>query len=266
MDYDKLNVSSDQGVAVISLSDPATMNAAGVEMAEQLLDALKHATSPDSEIRAIVLTGEGRGFCSGANLQQGPGGRALDVDGKPDAGAALETVYNPLVTYMREMTVPLVTAVNGPAAGVGCSLALLGDIVVAAESAYFLQAFRRIGLIPDGGSTYMLPRAIGKARAMEMALLGERVPASKALEWGLINRCVPDAELMPTALAIAGELARGPASLGLSRQAIWASLDSNWAEQLHRERVGQRIAGKTEDFVEGVSAFLEKRQANFRGK
>jgi len=262
----KVRVTTDSGIAVITLSDPSTMNAAGVEMAEQLLGALKHAAAETSGVRAIVLTGEGRGFCSGANLQSGPGARTLDVDGKPDAGAALETVYNPLVTYMREMSVPLVTAVNGPAAGVGCSLALLGDIVVAAESAYFLQAFRRIGLIPDGGSTYVLPRAIGMARAMEMALLGERVPAAKALEWGLINRCVPDAELMPTALSIAGELARGPASLGLSRQALWASLDSTWAEQLHRERLGQRIAGKTDDFVEGVAAFLEKRPAKFQGR
>jgi 2-(1,2-epoxy-1,2-dihydrophenyl)acetyl-CoA isomerase len=265
MAYDKLKLSTDDGVAVVTLSDPATMNAAGVAMAEQLLDALKHAVA-DPDVRAIVLTGEGRGFCSGANLQPGPGGRALDVDGKPDAGAALETVYNPLVTYMREMSVPLVTAVNGPAAGVGCSLALLGDIVVAAESAYFLQAFRRIGLIPDGGSTYMLPRLIGKARAMEMALLGERVPAATALEWGLINRCVPDSELMPTALAIANQLAKGPASLGVTRQTIWSSFDSSWAEQLHRERVGQRTAGKTDDFVEGVAAFLEKRPAKFLGK
>jgi 2-(1,2-epoxy-1,2-dihydrophenyl)acetyl-CoA isomerase len=237
-----------------------------VPMAQQLLDAFKHLTQGAAPARAIVLTGEGRGFCSGANLQQGPGGRALDADGKPDAGSALETVYNPLVTFMKDMAVPLVTAVNGPAAGVGCSLALLGDIVVAAESAYFLQAFRRIGLIPDGGSTYMLPRAIGKARAMEMALLGERVPAAKALEWGLINRCVPDAELMATALAIAGELARGPASLGLTRQAIWASLDSDWAAQLDHERRGQAIAGKTADFVEGVAAFLEKRPAAFKGR
>jgi 2-(1,2-epoxy-1,2-dihydrophenyl)acetyl-CoA isomerase len=265
MGYDKLKVSIADGIAVLTMSDPATMNAAGVEMAEQLLDAFKHATA-DAEVRAIVLTGEGRGFCSGANLQPGPGGRALDVDGKPDAGAALETVYNPLVTYMREMAVPMVTAVNGAAAGVGCSLALLGDIVIAAESAYFLQAFRRIGLIPDGGSTYMLPRLIGKARAMEMALLGERVSAATALEWGLINRCVADSELMPTALTIAGQLASGPASLGISRQTLWASFDSSWAEQLHRERVGQRTAGKTDDFVEGVAAFLEKRPAKFSGK
>jgi 2-(1,2-epoxy-1,2-dihydrophenyl)acetyl-CoA isomerase len=266
MTYEKLKITSEDGVAVITLSDPATMNAAGVDMAEQLQDALKQLTAPGASARAIVLTGEGRGFCSGANLQSGPSTRAPGNEGGRDAGSALETVYNPLVTFVKEMAVPLVTAVNGPAAGVGCSLALLGDIVVAAESAYFLQAFRRIGLIPDGGSTYMLPRAIGKARAMEMALLGERVSAAKALEWGLINRCVPDAELMPTALAIAGELAKGPASLGLIRQTIWASLDSEWAEQLDRERRGQAIAGKTADFAEGVSAFLQKRPANFQGR
>jgi 2-(1,2-epoxy-1,2-dihydrophenyl)acetyl-CoA isomerase len=261
MAYDKLKVSTDDGITVLTLSDPATMNAAGTDMAEQLHGALKEAAA-DADVRAIVLTGEGRGFCSGANLQPGPGA----VGGRRDAGSSLETVYNPLVTFMREMATPLVTAINGPAAGVGCSLALLGDIVVAAESAYFLPAFRRIGLIPDGGSTYILPRLIGKARAMEMALLGERVPAATALEWGLINRCVPDADLMSTALTIAGQLATGPASLGLSRQTLWASFDSTWPEQLHREALGQTAAGKTEDFREGVAAFLQKRPAEFRGR
>jgi len=263
MGYDKLKVSTDDGIAVLTLSDPATMNAAGVEMAGELHAALK-AAAADADVRAIVLTGEGRGFCSGANLQ--PGSGVGGGGGRPDAGSSLETIYNPLVTFMREMATPLVTAVNGPAAGVGCSLALLGDIVVAAESAYFLQAFRRIGLIPDGGSTYMLPRLIGKARAMEMALLGERVSAATALEWGLINRCVPDADLMSTALTIAGQLATGPASLGLSRQTLWASFDSTWPEQLHREALGQTAAGKTEDFREGVAAFLQKRPAEFRGR
>ena len=161
---------------------------------------------------------------------------------------------------------PLVTAVNGAAAGVGCSIALMGDMIVAGESAYFLQAFRRIGLIPDGGSTYLLPRMIGRARAMEMALLGERVPAAKALEWGMINRVVPDAELMPTAMALAGELARGPASLALIRQTIWDSLDTDWADQLTLEADRQSIAGRTEDFREGVAAFLQKRPAEFKGR
>jgi len=266
MDYAKIKVVDDGPVTIVTLADPATMNAASVEMAAELLETFRRVGAAGGATRAVLLTGEGRGFCSGANLSGGGATQRLDVDGKPDAGAALETVYNPLVTAIRELPVPLVVAVNGAAAGVGCSLAMLGDLIVAAESAYFLQAFRRIGLIPDGGSTYMLPRIIGKARAMEMALLGERVPAAKALEWGLINRCVPDAELMPTALALAGELARGPASLGLTRQTIWAGLESDWLAQLHRERLGQRVAGKTDDFVEGVSAFLQKRPAAFKGK
>jgi 2-(1,2-epoxy-1,2-dihydrophenyl)acetyl-CoA isomerase len=261
-----VKVAQEGQVTVITLSDPATMNAAGVDMAAELRDALKKATMGETPTRCVLLTGEGRGFCSGANLSGGGMGAGGAGGGGRDAGDALETIYNPLVTAMRELSVPIVTAVNGAAAGVGCSLALMGDIIVAAESAYFLQAFRRIGLIPDGGSTYLLPRSIGKARAMEMALLGERLPAPKALEWGLINRCVPDAELMTTAMGLANELASGPASLGLIRQAIWSSLDNEWAAQLHHERSGQRIAGRTEDFVEGVSAFLQKRVAAFKGK
>jgi len=268
MDYKKIKVSRDGAVAVITLADPATMNAAGVDTAAELLHAFKAASTGPDKARAILLTGEGRGFCSGANLSANPGGGggSLDGDGKPDAGAALETTYNPLVTYIREMATPLVTAVNGAAAGVGCSLALLGDLIVAAESAYFLQAFRRIGLVPDGGSTYLLPRMIGRARAMEMALLGDRVPAAQALDWGLVNRVVADGALMAEAMKLAQALATGPASLGLSRQIMWASLDSDWAAQLHRERIAQRDAGKTEDFREGVSAFLSKRPAAFTGK
>ncbi len=266
MSYQKIRAARDGAVAIITLADPSTMNAAGTDTAAELLHAFKDAADGKDPARAILLTGEGRGFCSGANLSNSPGGGSRDGDGKPDAGAALETVYNPLVTYMREMAVPLVTAVNGAAAGVGCSLALLGDLIVAAESAYFLQAFRRIGLVPDGGSTYLLPRMIGKARAMEMALLGDRIPAAQALEWGLVNRVVPDAELMSSAMALAQALATGPASLGLSRQILWASMDSDWAAQLHRERLAQRTAGKTEDFVEGVGAFLAKRPAQFTGR
>jgi 2-(1,2-epoxy-1,2-dihydrophenyl)acetyl-CoA isomerase len=267
MSYQKIKLAQEGDVAVITLADPATMNAIGVDMASELLKALKRSVSGASPARAILLTGEGRGFCSGANLAGGgAAGREPDVDGRPDAGDALATVYNPLVTFIRDLPVPFVTAVNGAAAGVGCSLALLGDIIVAAESAYFLQAFRRIGLIPDGGSTWLLPRLVGKARAMEMAMLGERIPAAKALEWGLINRCVPDAELVPTAMALASELAKGPASLGLIRQTMWAALEADWNEQLHRERTNQAIAGKTEDFAEGVAAFLQKRPAAFKGR
>ncbi|HEY2661824.1 MAG TPA: enoyl-CoA hydratase/isomerase [Caulobacteraceae bacterium] len=266
MSYQKIKVSQQGAVTILTLADPSTMNAAGIDLAAELLDAFKTAVMGATPARALVLTGEGRGFCSGANLQAGPGGGKLDGDGKPDAGAALETIYNPLVTYIREMPVPLVTAVNGAAAGIGCSLALLGDLIVAGESAYFLQAFRRIGLVPDGGSTYLLPRIIGKARAMEMALLGDRISAATAMEWGLVNRLVADAELMPTAMALAEALATGPASLGLSRQILWAAMDADWSTQLHRERAAQRTAGKTEDFGEGVAAFLGKRPAKFSGR
>jgi 2-(1,2-epoxy-1,2-dihydrophenyl)acetyl-CoA isomerase len=265
MAYTKIKVSEDGPVTVIAFADPATMNAAGVDTAQELTQAFDAATAEGSSTRAIVLTGEGRGFCSGANLSGGAGsGAGGGVSG--DAGSSLKTVYNPLVTKVRNLKVPLVTAVNGAAAGVGCSIALMGDMIVAGESAYFLQAFRRIGLIPDGGSTYLLPRAIGRARAMEMALLGERVPAAKALEWGMINRVVPDAELVPTAMALANELAKGPASLALIRQTIWDSLDTDWADQLNLEADRQSIAGRTEDFREGVTAFLQKRPAEFKGR
>jgi 2-(1,2-epoxy-1,2-dihydrophenyl)acetyl-CoA isomerase len=266
MDYQKIKATRDGAVAIITLSDPATMNAAGMDTAAELLHAFKDASGGLDKARSIVLTGEGRGFCSGANLSSGPGGGNLDVDGKPDAGAALETVYNPLVTFIREMPTPLITAVNGAAAGVGCSLALLGDLILAAEGAYFLQAFSRIGLVPDGGSTYLLPRMIGRARAMEMVLLAERIPARQAQEWGLINRVTADAELMPEALKLAHALANGPASLGLARQLVWASEDNDWASQLHRERLAQKVAGKTSDFAEGVSAFQQKRPAAFSGR
>jgi 2-(1,2-epoxy-1,2-dihydrophenyl)acetyl-CoA isomerase len=264
MDYAKIILTAADGVATITLNDPATMNAAGIDTVTELADAFRRVAQGEMAVRAVVLTGTGRGFCSGANLSGG-GPAARSQDGGGGAGAALETHYNPFITLLRDFPMPIVTAVNGAAAGVGCSLALMGDMILAGESAYFLQAFRRIGLVPDGGSTYMLPRMIGRARAMEMALLGERVPAAKALEWGLINRVVPDFELMSEALKLAHELARGPASLGQIRRIIWRSLDADFAEQLADEARTQTSAGKTTDFLEGVKAFLEKRPAAFTG-
>ena len=164
------------------------------------------------------------------------------------------------------MPIPFVTAVNGAAAGVGCSLALMGDLIVAGESAYFMQAFRRIGLVPDGGSSYLLPRSIGRARAMEMMLLGERLPAKKAEEWGLVNRCVPDGDLMKETMGLAQKLADGPASVAMMRRMIWDGLDAHFRDQLHLERETQRTAGRTADSREGVMAFLQKREAKFAGK
>jgi 2-(1,2-epoxy-1,2-dihydrophenyl)acetyl-CoA isomerase len=266
MDYTKIKLAIAEGVATITLSDPATLNAAGLDMVRELADAFGRVAGGENGARAAILTGEGRGFCSGANLAGGgAAGRAAGADGRPDAGNALESHYNPFVTLMRDFPMPIVTAVNGAAAGVGCSLALMGDIIIASDNAYFLQAFRRIGLVPDGGSTYLLPRMIGRARAMEMALLGERISAAKALEWGLINRCVPAAELIEAARALALELASGPKALGLIRALMWRSLDAAWADQLADERDTQRLAGKTEDFLEGVKAFLQKRPAKFTG-
>ncbi|MBU4434028.1 MAG: enoyl-CoA hydratase/isomerase, partial [Alphaproteobacteria bacterium] len=225
MDYQKIRLTAEDGVATITLADPTTLNAASLDLAREITHALASIAAGKVVARALVITGEGRGFCSGANLSGGgPAARELDVDGKPDAGSALETIYNPMMTALRDFPFPIVTAVNGAAAGVGCSLALMGDMIVAGESGYFLQAFRRIGLVPDGGSTYLLPRLIGKARAMEMMLLGERVSAATALQWGLINRCVPDAELHGTAASLARELANGPASLGAIRKLVWDSL------------------------------------------
>lgn len=263
---DKVRTHTDGQVGVITINDPATLNAAGLDVMDGLRAAFDRFGQEDAGVRAVVLTGEGRGFCSGANLSGGGVSGASTSREESDAGAALETVYNPFVTSLRDYPVPIVTAVNGAAAGVGCSLALMGDIIVAGESAYFLQAFRRIGLVPDGGSTYLLPRLVGKARAMEMALLGDRVPARTALEWGLINRCVADDQLMPTALEIARTLASGPKSMGYIRKLVWDSLDADWGEQLQAERLVQRTAGRTEDFREGVLAFLQKRPAEFKGR
>ncbi len=263
-DYKKIKLENRDGVAIVTLNDPGTMNAAGGDTVIELTDAFK-AIATEGKARAVVLTGEGRGFCSGANLAANPGGRPAD-GGPPDAGAGLKAIYNPFVSLLRDYDLPIVTAVNGAAAGVGCSLALMGDIIVASEGAYFLQAFRRIGLVPDGGSTYLLPRLIGKARAMEMALLGEKIDAAKALDWGLINRVVPADRLMETALGIAEELSRGPRSIGMIRKLMLTAMDADWDDALTTEADTQTLAGRTEDFREGVTAFLQKRPAAFQGR
>ena len=250
-------------IGIVTLNDPATLNAAGVD----LMDGLSQAVADfigNPDVRAIVLTGAGRGFCSGANLSGGGGSRITDTPGGPNQ--SLLKIYNPFVSMVRKSPKPLVAAVNGVAAGVGASLALVCDLIVAGESAYFLQAFRRIGLVPDGGATYMLPRLVGKARAMELTLLGEKLPAATALEWGMINRCVPDADLMPTALALAKQLADGPKSLGYTRNLIWASLDNAWHDQVEAEAYVQGDAARTEDAREGIMAFAQKRPAEFKGR
>ena len=252
-EFKKTLLKIEDGVATLIMNDEPVMNAAGLEMVQGQIEALSVIERRDSGVRAVIWTGAGRGFCTGANLSSGVGTAVAPED--RDAGAALETTYHPLLRKVRNLRVPIITAVNGPAAGVGMSFAMMGDMILAAKSAFFLQAFRRIGLVPDGGSTWLLPRLVGLARAKELSLMGERLPAEKALEWGLINRVHDDAELMPAAEKLARELAAGPTvSLGQIRSLYNRSFDRSYEEQLDAERWAQQIAGRSKDFTEGVAA------------
>ncbi len=211
-------------------------------------------------MRCLVITGAGRAFCTGANLQ----GRNTQKPGKSNAGAALETAFHPFLRRLRNLHCPIVTSVNGAAAGAWHELRPMGDMILCARSAYFLQAFRRIGLVPDCGSTWLLPRLIGRARSVELSLMGERLPAEKALEWGLVNRVDDDAALWEETMKLARDLANGPTvALSLIRKLYWESPDNSFEDQLNLEFELQRQAGATEDFREGVTAFLEKRPAKF---
>jgi 2-(1,2-epoxy-1,2-dihydrophenyl)acetyl-CoA isomerase len=262
MEFERVKLDIQGSVAILTLSHPEVMNAVSQEMLGGLMKAIDHVENPKHGARCLVMTGEGRGFCAGANLQPRSGG-----EGSGDAGSVLETHYHPFLRRLRELPMPFITAVNGAAAGVGMSFALMGDLVLCARSAYFLQAFRRIGLVPDGGSTWLLPRLIGKMRAMELSILGERLPAEKALEWGLVTRVYDDNELMDRARQLATEVASGPTlALGLIRRLYWESGGNSYEEQLNLERQMQRRAGSSADFQEGVRAFLEKRPAKFKGE
>lgn len=261
-DFDRVYLSAHDRVAVITLNHPEVINAISPRMARGLLDALRFANDRANGFRAAVLTGEGRGFSSGANLAEPP--EAGDV---PDAGLYLDKYYHPLLFAMRNLDMPFVTAVNGAAAGIGMSFALMGDIVLASRSAFFQQAFARIGLVPDGGSTWILPRLVGLARARELSLLAERLPAETALAWGLINRVYDDAALRDEAIALATRLAEGPTlALTATRRLFWASPGNSFEQQLNLEREEQSRAGKTQDFREGIVAFLKKRPPQFRGQ
>ena len=261
MAYKTIELERDGDVAIIRLNDPATLNAVTVTMIEEIDAALDEI---NGAARSMVLTGAGRAFCSGANLSAGMGDRKSD--GPYDSGSVLESHINPLMLRLRDVPFPWVSAVKGSAAGVGCSFALAADIVVCGESAFFLQAFARIGLVPDGGSSWILANSIGRARAMDMMLLGERIPAAKALEWGMINRLVPDEQLMPAALDLAKALAAGPTqALGMIRRMAWSAANASFEDAMKTERNNQRLAGQTKDHREGVTAFLAKRPAQFTG-
>jgi 2-(1,2-epoxy-1,2-dihydrophenyl)acetyl-CoA isomerase len=240
------------------------MNAWDKQLGLDLLAAVELAAG-DASVRAVTITGAGRGFSSGADLRAGFDPRP--DDGRPDVGTALRERYHPIITGIRRMPKPVLAAVNGPAAGIGCSLALACDIVLAAESAYFLLAFVNIGLVPDGGSSLLVPERVGVARAAEMAMLGERVAAPRALEWGLINRVVPDAELADAARALAERLAAGPTrSYAGSKRQLNAWRFARMEEQLELEAAIQQEMATSGDFQEGVQAFLERRAARFEGR
>jgi len=263
MKHGKVALEVRDGVGVVTLDDPGTLNAWDMKLLEDFTEAVDQLEDRSSGIRCALLTGAGRAFSSGANLK----GFGTSAKGsKSGADSVLATHINPLFLRLRELRVPLVTAVNGVAAGIGMSFALAGDLVLMARSAYFLQAFARIGLVPDGGSSYVLPRLIGTRRALELAMLADRLPAETALEWGLVNRVVDDAKLMDEALNVAERLAKGPASLGLIRRMFWDSLENDHAGQLALEAKLQGQAGRTKDAKEGVAAFLEKRDPVFRGE
>lgn len=246
-------------VLVLTLDRPERLNAAPPAMFVELREALETLDGA----RAVLIAGAGRAFCSGADV----GGGALGSEDPGNATfAALTESYNPTMAAIADLPVPVVSAVRGPAAGIGCSLALAADFCVASETAYFLQAFVNIGLVPDGGASWMLPRLIGKARASEMMLLGEKVPAAKALDWGMIHKVVADDALDATAFALAERLAAGPTrAIGLMRRQIRSAYESDYATAMLQEAENQRTAFGCADSMEGGLAFLQKRKPAFTG-
>ena len=260
MTFDTITLDISEQIATITLNRPDRLNAASLQMADDINLAL-HSLG---DARALVITGAGRAFCSGADLQARGGG---SISGGDASYVALTRHYNPTMLALANLPIPIITAVNGPAAGVGCSIGLCGDFVLAGKSGYFLQAFVNIGLVPDGGASWMLPRMVGKARATEMMMLGEKISGDKAAQWGLIYQCVEDADLAATARALATRLANGPTlSYGVMRKNILTALESSYAGALLAEAEGQRIAGSSADAVEGGMAFLQKRKAAFKGQ
>lgn len=249
-------------VGWLTLNRPETLNAWTAQLGNELRGVIEGEAAADS-VRAVVVTGAGRGFSSGADLKAG-----FDPaeDGKPNIRKELAEVYHPVIVGIRQLRKPVIAAVNGPAVGIGCSLALACDLVMAAESAFLSLAFVNIGLMPDGGATAFVPPAIGKARAFEMALLGERIPAARALEWGLVNWVHPDDRLLDEARALARRLAAGPTrSYASSKRALNSAMYGDLEAQLELEAELQHSLGRTDDFLEGAAAFVQRRAPEFRG-
>lgn len=253
----------DDGVALLSLNRPEQLNSFNSAMHLEVREALKQVRQSETA-RVLLLTGEGRGFCAGQDLAD----RNVTPDVElPDLGQSIEQFYNPLVRSLRDLPLPVICAVNGVAAGAGANLPLACDLVLAARSASFIQAFCKIGLVPDSGGTWLLPRLIGLARAKVLAMLGERLSAEQAEQWGLIHRVVDDAALRDEALKLARHLATQPTyGLALIKRALNQSFDNRFDEQLELERDLQRLAGRSEDYREGVGAFMNKRTPVFKGR
>jgi 2-(1,2-epoxy-1,2-dihydrophenyl)acetyl-CoA isomerase len=261
MSYETITVERDGPLLTITLNRPERLNAMGPDMADELGGAFYDL----GDARAVLITGAGKGFCSGADLAAR--GERSPLQAKGGSHRALQNHYNPAVTQLLRAKVPVICAVNGPAAGVGCSLALAADFTIAAKSAYFLQAFVNIGLVPDGGSTWLLARAVGRARATRMMMLGEKIGASQAEEWGLIYKAVEDEALMAEAKALAEKLANGPTvSYATMKRNIALAMDGTLSDVLLAEAEGQQIAGASADAMEGGMAFLQKRKAEFKGQ
>lgn len=263
LDLETVELRIDERVAWITLNRPDALNAWTVQLGEEMLAALNRAAD-DPEVRAIVFTGAGRAFSSGADLKAG--GLLTDT-GEADVLTPLRETYNPLIYRVRTVPKPVVAAVNGPAVGIGCSLALAADLIVAAESAYFLLAFVNIGLGLDGGASHSLAAHVGHARAFEIAYLGERIPAAQALAWGLVNRMASDQEVAQTARDLAARLAAGPpGSYAAIKRTINDRLYRGFDELLDLEAVVQQERAESADFAEGVRAFTEKRKPHFTGR
>ena len=259
---DTVLVMQEAGVLTLTLNRPDKLNSFNEAMHLALRAGVERAAE-DGAVRAVLLTGSGRGFCAGQDL----GDRDPRKGGAPDLGVTLETFYNPTLRLIRALEKPVVCAVNGVAAGAGANIAFACDIVLAARSARFIQAFARIGLVPDAGGSWSLARILGEPRAKALAMLAEPLDAETAASWGLIWKAVDDAALLDEAKAIAARLAAGPTrGLGLTKRAIQAAATNSLDAQLDLERDLQRLAGQTADYAEGVTAFLEKRKAEFTGR
>ena len=263
MNYEQIRFETGDRIARITLNRPDRLNSFTGQMHAELRDALARVTG-DGDARVLVLTGAGRAFCAGQDLSD----RAVAPGAAPvDLGASIEDNYRPLVLSIRNLPLPVVCAVNGVAAGAGANIALACDIVIATKSASFIQAFCKIGLVPDSGGTYFLPRLVGSARAMGLAFFGDRVSAEQAAEWGLIWKCVDDGEFVATTDAMAAQLADAPtAGLAAIKRALYASSGNTLEQQLDVERDAQRALGNSADYREGVAAFLEKRAPRFSGR